>query len=111
MERQNGAPARSVLWQRLDQPGLERCTLAARAGGWRLAGTVLLAEAGAPLAIAWSVDVDAAWRTTAARIDIDGVERETLVVSVEEADGDRRWRLAHGRGEAIGPPAPMPAAD
>jgi hypothetical protein len=102
---------RGVLWQRLDTPGLERCTLSARDGDWRLAGTVLLADAGAPVEIAWSVDVDADWRTTAATIDIQGAERETFVVQVDAADGDRRWRLARGEGDKIGPFVPLPAAD
>jgi uncharacterized protein len=109
--RAGGTPPRAVLWQRLDQPGLERCVLAARADGWRLSGTVLLAEDGVPLDIAWSVDVDAAWRTIGARIDIEGSERDVYVVRVEESNGDRRWRLAHGHGDALGPVALMPAAD
>ncbi|HET7094370.1 MAG TPA: putative glycolipid-binding domain-containing protein, partial [Thermomicrobiales bacterium] len=91
--------------------GLERCALTARAAGWRLSGTVLLAEEGVPLAIAWTVDVDAAWRTTAATIDIHGGERETFVVSVEATDGDRRWRMARGHGDELGPAALLPAAD
>lgn len=110
-QNSRNTPERVVLWQRLDQPGLERCVLAARDDGWRLSGTVLLAEAGVPLAIVWSVDVDAAWRTTGARIDIQGAERDTFVVAVEQSDRDRRCRLARGRGDDLGPATLMPAAD
>ncbi|HEU5432071.1 MAG TPA: putative glycolipid-binding domain-containing protein [Thermomicrobiales bacterium] len=106
-----GARLRGVLWQRLDQPGLERCLLAARGGGWRLSGTVLLAEDGVPVEIAWAVDADVAWRTTAARIDIQGAARDTFVVRVEESNGDRRWRLARGHGDDLGPAALLPAAN
>jgi len=105
------AIVRSVLWRRLDEPGLERCALSTRDGGWRLSGTVVLADAGAPVAIAWSVDVDAAWRTTAATIDVQGAERKIYVVQVDAAGGDRRWRLARGRGDNVGPFALLPAAD
>src|SRR5689334_3295887 len=94
---------RRVLWRRLDEPGLERCTLSAHDGGWRLAGTVVLADAGAPVEIAWSVEVDGAWRTSAAKIDIQGDERDTFVIRVETANDDRRWRLARGRGGDLGP--------
>lgn len=71
----------SILWRRLDRTGLERATLDATTAGFRLAGTVLLVEDGAPIEIRYSVLTDADWHTT------------TVGAHVQTPTGDRRLAL------------------
>src|SRR2546423_13459505 len=69
--RARGAPVRmtSVLWRGPDG-SLERCTLVETRAGARLAGTVLMLAAGAPLEMRYAVDVNRYWLTTRAEIRV-----------------------------------------
>jgi hypothetical protein len=80
----------SVLWR---GPGgsLERCTLVETRAGARLAGTVLMLAAGAPLEVRYAVDVNRYWLTTRAEIRVtDGA---SLLL---DTDGRGHW-AAGGR--------------
>ena len=44
-------PVRTVLWQRIDSPGSEWCTLEREPEGWRLRGIVLAEVATVPVLV------------------------------------------------------------
>jgi hypothetical protein len=73
----------TVLW-RNEEGGAERCVLEEAEGGFRLRGTVLLAEQGAPAEIRYAVLVDRRWRT------------QDVEVLVEFAGGELREPVALG---------------
>jgi hypothetical protein len=80
-----------VLWQRLDQPGLEICRLSQRDGSLRLEGTVLVTAGGVPAEARYEVTCNQKWETQAARIALTrGPSTETVELRREE--GDRWWR-------------------
>jgi len=76
---------RAVLWRGSDG-SLERCTLVETRAGGRLAGTVLVAESGAPFEVRYAVDVDTGWRTRRAQVRIADGAALSL-----EADGRGHW--------------------
>lgn len=84
-------PIATVLWQRLDLPGHEICTLRARGSGWELAGTAVFAHAREPCRLDYRVLCDGDWRTTAARVRGQVGPREIALEIV--ADERRRWRF------------------
>ncbi|MDQ6636082.1 MAG: putative glycolipid-binding domain-containing protein [Gemmatimonadota bacterium] len=53
----------TILWRRLDIPGLEVAELAAGRGGWRLSGVALLAHEGRPCRLDYEIACDATWQT------------------------------------------------
>jgi hypothetical protein len=75
----------SILWRRVDRIGLERAILEPTPDGFRLAGTVLLAEADGPIEIRYSVLTDADWHT------------RSVGAHVQTATGDRRLALNSNR--------------
>jgi hypothetical protein len=88
---------RSVLWQRLDLPGGDYCTLWRTGDGWRLSGVAVAAFDGVPLRADYTVDCDAECRTREA----------TLLVASE--GGERRLDLradASGGWSLNGDPVP-----
>lgn len=77
----------TVLWRDRRSGALERCVLERMDGGFRLAGTVLLAAGGVPLEVRYAVMTDARWvtREVAVRVaDTDGL--------ILAADGGSWWR-------------------
>jgi hypothetical protein len=79
---------RTVVWRRLDGLGIEHCSLAERADGWQIQGTVIHAER-SPLLVRYHVTCDALWRTRTVAIEIDtGRGLQTLGMTVDE---ERRW--------------------
>jgi hypothetical protein len=82
---------RSVLWQRLDLPGGEYCSLWRAGDGWRLAGVAVAAFDGRPLRADYVVECDAAWRAREATlVVVAGAEERRLHL---RADGDGAWSL------------------
>jgi uncharacterized protein len=83
---------RRVAWRRSDEIETdEHCTLAVRDSGLSLVGTVLGAEAGAPVRIEYRVLADAAGFTTATHVrDLHGFETRTLSL---ERDVKGNWTL------------------
>jgi uncharacterized protein len=53
----------SILWRRLDCPGHDACYLERVSDGWRIDGTAIFREHGAPARLAYQVACDAEWRT------------------------------------------------
>ena len=78
-----------VCWRRLDHPGHEVARLVPHDSGWRLSGSAVLAYAGLPCALAYTVDLDAAWRTRAGTVD--GWVGDRAVAVRLAADGAGRW--------------------
>ena len=80
---------RTVLWRRLDAPGLEACTLEERPPGWTLRGWVTTVMAGATTRIDYTVVCDREWRTRRAEIapSCDG-EGSRMII---EGHPDGRW--------------------
>jgi uncharacterized protein len=81
-----------VAWRRSDEIETdEHCTLSLRDAGSSLVGTVLGAEAGAPVRIEYRVFADPAGLTTAAHIrDLRGFETRTIAL---ERDAKGNWRV------------------
>jgi hypothetical protein len=80
---------RAVIWRRLDPPGCEYFELRESAEGWTLAGTVVLAEAGTPYRVSYTLRCDKAWETREARIvQRRGDVEDALALRV---DAQRRW--------------------
>ncbi len=55
--------AAHILWRRLDVPGHDACRIAPHEAGWRLEGTAVFGDAGAPAHLAYRVDCDARWHS------------------------------------------------
>ena len=83
---------RRVAWRRSDEVQTdEHCTLTQRDTGLSLVGTVLGAEAGAPVRIEYRVLTDADGMTTAAHVrDLRGFEQRTLTL---ERDAKGNWTV------------------
>ena len=81
-----------VAWRRSDEVEAdEHCTLTLRDAGLSLVGTVLGAEAGAPVRIEYRVFADATGVTTAAHVrDLRGFETRTKAL---ERDAKGNWRV------------------
>jgi hypothetical protein len=81
---------RTVLWRRVDEPWLERCTLARQdqdRGLWTMDGVVLGTSDGEPFEVRYSLSCDEAWIT--------------LGVSIEARIGTRALDLELEREEGI----------
>src|SRR5262245_19925998 len=83
---------RRVAWRRSDEIETdEHCTLTLRDGGLSMVGTVLGAEAGAPVRIEYRVFADATGVTTAAHVrDLRGFETRTIAL---ERDAKGNWTV------------------
>ena len=75
---------RWILWQGLIAPSMERFIAARTETGCQLAGLILQAHQDAPYVVRYSIDLDEAWRTRAAQIEVenDGQHRTSLVADV-----------------------------
>ncbi|MGY1795984.1 putative glycolipid-binding domain-containing protein [Geodermatophilus sp. SYSU D00525] len=81
---------RVVAWRRTDEDtGHSLARVERRDGGWRFAGTEVLAGPETLLACSFRVDVDDAWATRAVEASAVSAEGERHLVLT--ADGDRRW--------------------
>jgi hypothetical protein len=82
--------AAAILWRRLDRPGHEASRLVDRGGGARLEGSAVFLERSAVCRLAYAIDLDAAFRTRAARVEGFVGER---AVEIEVAANDGAWTL------------------
>jgi hypothetical protein len=80
---------RSVMWQRIDLPGGEFCSLSRTESGWRLTGVAVASFDGVPLRADYVVDCDNSWRTRETMLTVvtAGEERRLQIV----AEGDGAW--------------------
>lgn len=82
-----------ILWQRLDEPGFEWCSVRQLGGGRMIEGVTLVALDGVPWRVDYTIEVDEAGRTRRASIRVSGgddpVRRPLLEL---EANGTGTWR-------------------
>lgn len=80
----------TMMWRRLDLPGLDVCSLVRADHGWRLEGAAVFNDGGRPVLLAYEVDCDSKWRTSRARVrgHAGGV---AVVADIAASDGV--WRL------------------
>jgi hypothetical protein len=79
-----------ILWQRLDEPGVEWCSVEGLRGGRRIEGVALVALDGVPWRVDYTIDVDEAGATRRASIRAVG---DGPTHSIElEANGAGAWR-------------------
>lgn len=84
-------PTRTVLWQRLDAPGLEYAMVKPDEQGWLLQGDALTQIDGKPARVVYQVRVDPAWRTRRVAVDVlVGAQRYRLHLIHHARRG---WRL------------------
>jgi len=79
------SPLRTVLWQRIDSPGSEWCTLEEAPEGWRLRGIVLTEAASVPVLVQYVVALASDWSTQAVEIVMrsgDAIEPRELRLAV-----------------------------
>ncbi|MGH7266732.1 MAG: putative glycolipid-binding domain-containing protein [Candidatus Rokuibacteriota bacterium] len=89
----------TVLWQRLDVPGLEHCHVVDGPDGVGLHGSVIVAEDGAPLRVEYEVVCSPAWVTRRALVTVrDGEAVRRLELT---ADDRRRWWVNGREIEAL----------
>jgi hypothetical protein len=81
----------TILWRRLDTPGHDACRLEEKDPGWRLEGTAVFRQAGAPALLSYWLACDRAWRTRGGKIH--GWIREQPVDLTIERTAEGVWTL------------------
>jgi hypothetical protein len=84
---------RRVLWQRLDEPGMEWCSLSVSAAGLEVEGVALATLEGVAHRADYAISVDADGRTRHIVVASRAEDREVELRS----DGQGRWRDAAGQ--------------
>jgi hypothetical protein len=69
----------TVLWQRVNDPGMEHFELSCRTAGWTMRGIVLALGDRGPAAVEYSISCDAAWRTKRATVSLRDCGGERLL--------------------------------
>ena len=94
---------RTVLWRRVDEPWMERCTLLAGGGRpsatWILDGTVLGSSNGEPIDVRYSVFCHEDWTTS--EVVVSAI-LGTWVVGVELVRDKGRWYVDANRSPDLG---------
>jgi uncharacterized protein len=96
------SPVRTVLWQGIQSPGSEWCTLEREPEGWRFRGIVLAEVATVPVLVQYAVALASDWSTRVVEIVMrsgDASEPRELTLTVAP---DQRWQIARV-------PSPNPA--
>jgi hypothetical protein len=84
----------SILWRRIDRPGMERSELTETADGHRLSGTSLFLEGGEAVEIRYSIALDRTWRTRIVGVHVRaGGDNRSVAL---RSDGEGNWE-AEGR--------------
>jgi uncharacterized protein len=96
------SPVRTVLWQGIQSPGSEWCTLEREPEGWRFRGIVLAEVATVPVLVQYAVALASDWSTRVVEIVMrsgDASEPRELTLTVAP---DQRWQITRV-------PSPNPA--
>lgn len=80
---------RSVMWRRLDLPGMEHFRLLEDRDGWILQGLVVLAHPACPAGVEYSIRTDEDWRTREVVVRCSNGGSERVVAA--RADGRGSW--------------------
>jgi uncharacterized protein len=82
-----------ILWQRLDEPGFEWCSVRPQGDGRMIEGVALVALEGVPWRVDYTIEVDEAGRTRRASIRAAGGDDLSHAQTLElEANGAGAWR-------------------
>ena len=82
-----------ILWQRLDEPGFEWCSVRPHGGGRLLEGVALVALEGVPYRVDYTVEVDEGGRTRRTSIRAAGGDDPARSRTLDlEANGAGAWR-------------------
>jgi uncharacterized protein len=84
-------PRATILWQRLDVPGLEWCQASPTPTGGRLEGIALVDWEGVPYRLAYSIELDEAARTR--RVGLEWRNGSNSGALQLESDGSGAWQL------------------
>jgi uncharacterized protein len=87
------SPLRTVLWQRIDSPGSEWCTLEREPEGWRFRGIVLAAVATVPVLVQYAVALASDWSTRAVEIVMRSDNASQLRELRLTVDPEQRWQI------------------
>jgi uncharacterized protein len=96
------SPVRTVLWQGIQSPGSEWCTLEREPEGWHFRGIVLVEVATVPVLVQYAVALASDWSTRVVEIVMrsgDASEPRELTLTVAP---DQRWQITRV-------PSPNPA--
>jgi hypothetical protein len=86
-------PVRTVLWQRIDSPGSEWCTLEREPEGWRLRGIVLAEADTVPVLVQYVVALATDWSTRAVEIVMRSGNASQLRELRLTVDPEQRWQI------------------
>jgi hypothetical protein len=98
---------RALLWRRVDIAGIEYFRLWDSAAGPRLAGTVIMADAGVPLRLKYAVACAPDWTSRGVHVALTR-GAVTRHLKLTAGDGQRWWRSAE-EAPRCGSPRPVPA--
>jgi uncharacterized protein len=90
---ESNSPVRTMLWQRIDSPGSEWCTLEREPEGWRVRGIVLTEVATVLVLVHYAIALASDWSTRAVEIVMrsgDAIEPRKLRLTVTP---ERRWQI------------------
>jgi hypothetical protein len=87
------SPLRTVLWQRIDSPGSEWCTLEREPEGWRVRGIVLAAVDTVPVLVQYAVALASDWSTRAVEIVMRSGNASQLRELRLTVDPEQRWQI------------------
>ena len=80
----------TLLWRRVDHPGLEHFRLAEEVGGPRLKGVVISKPTNTPLRVDYEIECSVNWQTRQVVIAMEhGIRSERLNLT---RDNERQWR-------------------
>lgn len=85
-------PKATILWQRLEVPGLEWCRTDPTPTGGRLEGVALVDRDGEPCRLSYTIELDAAVRTRRVDVEWRGATSDGRLELA--ADGRGAWKLA-----------------
>ncbi len=84
----------TILWQNIDEPGMEYCHLSSHDEGWQLTGTALLSHNDDPLQVRYQVLCNFLWQTRTVNLVISaGASQRTIRLIVDKG---RRWWIEEG---------------
>jgi hypothetical protein len=97
--RRDGMKSYTALWERLDIPGKEGCTLTSLEEGWRLSGFAVFVYEEEPYVLTYKIFCDEVWQTLSAEVHGWGGDRNIETLITREPSGI--WRLNGDEQEMV----------
>lgn len=92
-------PLRSVFWKRLDEPGLDFCSLAKDERNWQVKGTLITVANNEPIKVDYSVTCDNQWVVREADISLSKKEGSPKTNKIVVDLSKRWWIQGREKGE------------